>query len=82
MALELKSVIETNLIKVNQHRINRYFNSSILYVLLMYGKARFKLYTRVQVHACACTFNACKTSKTGVCTHCCMRFWHAHVGKQ
>ena len=48
----------------------------------MYGTAQFKLYTRVQVHVCACTFNACKTSKTGVCMHCCKRFWHTHMGQQ
>ena len=47
-----------------------------------YGTAQFKLYTCVQVHACACTFNACKTSKTGVCMYCCMWFWRAHMGKQ
>ena len=28
-----------------------------------YGSAQFKLYTRVQVHACACTFNAFKLKK-------------------
>ena len=27
----------------------------------IYGTAHFKLYTRVQVHACACMFNACKS---------------------
>ena len=26
-----------------------------------YGTAQFKFYTCVQAHACACTFNACKT---------------------
>ena len=45
-----------------------------------YGTAQFKLYTSVQVHAFACTFNTCKTSKTGVCMHCCMRFWRAYAG--
>ena len=28
-----------------------------------YSTAQFKLYTHVQVHACACTFNACKITK-------------------
>ena len=37
-----------------------------------YGTAQFKLYIHVQVHVCACTFNVCNTSKTGVCMHCCM----------
>ena len=32
----------------------------------LYGTAQFKLYTRVYLHACVCTFNACKTSKIGV----------------
>ena len=45
-----------------------------------YGTAQFKLYTCVQVHACACKLNACKTSKTGVYTHRCTRFWHVHTG--
>ena len=45
-----------------------------------YGTAQFKLYTCMQVHACACTFNACKSLKTGMCTHCCTRFWRAHAG--
>ena len=36
---------------------------------ITYGTAQFKLHTRVQAHACACTFNACKTSKTDVCMH-------------
>ena len=31
--------------------------------LLFYRIAQFKLYTRVQVHVCACMFNACITSK-------------------
>ena len=45
---------------------------------LNYSTAQFKLYTCVQVHMCACTFNTCKTSKLafvhtfacdfGVCT--------------
>ena len=35
----------------------------------------------MQAHACACTFNVCKTSKTGVCTHCCTQFWRAHSGQ-
>ena len=47
-----------------------------------YSTAQFKLHTRLQVYACACTFNVCKTSITGMCTHCCMRLWCAHAGKQ
>ena len=30
---------------------------------LTYGTAQFKVYTRVQAHACACTFNMFNTSK-------------------
>ena len=33
---------------------------------IIYGTAQFKLYTCMQVHMCACKFNACKTSKTGM----------------
>ena len=28
----------------------------------------------MQAHTCACMFNTCKTLKTGVCMHCCMRY--------
>ena len=31
------------------------------YCMHCYGTAQFKLYTRMQAHACACTFNMCKT---------------------
>ena len=41
--------------------------------------AQIKHYTCTQAHTCVCMFNACKTSKTGVCMHCCSQFWHAHV---
>ena len=34
-----------------------------VFCLVTYGTAQFKLYTSVQAHACACTFNACKTKK-------------------
>ena len=44
------------------------------YMHNLYGTA---LYTCVQGHACASMFNACKTLKTGMCTHCCMQFWRA-----
>ena len=37
--------------------------------------------THAQAYACACTFNTYKTSKSGVCTHCCVQFWHAHTGQ-
>ena len=40
---------------------------AIVRSVAMYGTAQFKLYTYVQVHACACTFNAYKTSKPGMC---------------
>ena len=35
---------------------------------LLYCRAQFKLYTRVQVHVCVCMFNACITSKL-LCAH-------------
>ena len=41
---------------------------AIVCSVAMYGTAQFKLYTYVQVHAYACTFNAYKTSKPGLCT--------------
>ena len=46
-----------------------------------YSTAQFKVYTRMQAHACACMFNTCKTSKTGVCMHCYTQFWRAHMGQ-
>ena len=36
--------------------------------LLLYRTAQFKIYTRVQVHVCACMLNACITSKP-LCAH-------------
>ena len=56
------------------------FMTLIYTVNIMYSTAQFKLYTRVQVHACASMFNVCKTSKTGVCMQCCMQFWHVQAG--
>ena len=34
----------------------------------MYSTAQLKLVTCEQAHECACMFQTCKTSKTGVCT--------------
>ena len=40
----------------------------------LYSTAQFKLYTCMQVHVCACTFNAWKALKIGMYMHCCMEF--------
>ena len=56
--------------------------SLINFTIDTYGTTQFKLYTCVQVHVCACTFNTHKISKTVVCTHFCTWFWRAHTGKQ
>ena len=44
-------------------------------VLMTVLTAQFKLYARVSVHMCVCTFTACKT---GLHMHCCTQLWHAH----
>ena len=77
--------IEVFIIGVNDVMENLlvFFNYTILVShiyseLYTYGTAQFKLYTRVRVHACACTFIACKTLKIGVHKHCRTRFCRAH----
>ena len=47
--------------------------------LLQYSSI-YTLHTHTGTH-CVSMFNVCKTLKTGMCTHCCMQFWHAHVGQ-
>ena len=65
-----------SIIMIILSQYDTYHNSTIN----TYSTAQFKLYTHMQVHVCACTLNACKTSKTGMCIHCCTQFWHTHAG--
>ena len=46
----------------------------------LYGTAQFKLYIRVQVHACACTFNTTEISHLANCTFLAqLRINHTHT---
>ena len=72
----------TTLLETKSHWLAMHYRFFILGISCMaiYCTAQFKLYTSVQVHVCACMFNACKTLKPVMCTHCCTWFWRAHVG--